>query len=165
MADNPALEAEQERIRELHYAEDWGMAFEFLNLPRMAGRVWATLAIASEPYLAADDLEDRLEASAGSVNTALRFLLLKQTGIVQVPDPPVHRRPAALFSSSCFPCCEGLFHAKPLPQPPIEPAHRVGQPSAEQSPEGLQQQMPGQLVIVGPGYQSAFSVHLPLLLM
>jgi hypothetical protein len=61
-------------VRELHFAEDWGMVFELLALPRMAGRVWATLAMADEPYLSAEDLENRLEASSGAVNGALQFL-------------------------------------------------------------------------------------------
>ena len=61
-------------VRELHFAEDWGMVFELLALPRMAGRVWATLAMAEEPYLSAEDLENRLEASSGAVNGALQFL-------------------------------------------------------------------------------------------
>jgi len=33
-------------VRELHFAEDWGMVFELLAMPRMAGRVWAVLAMA-----------------------------------------------------------------------------------------------------------------------
>jgi hypothetical protein len=65
---------QQRLVRELHFAEDWGMVFELLSLPRMAGRVWAVLAMSEEAYLSADDLEERLEASAGSVNTALQFL-------------------------------------------------------------------------------------------
>jgi DNA-binding transcriptional regulator GbsR (MarR family) len=86
MNSDAELSAEQQRIRELHYAEDWGMVFELLTLPRMAGRVWAALAIAPEAYLASDDLEDRLEASAGSVNTALRFLL-RQGSLERVRVP------------------------------------------------------------------------------
>jgi len=65
---------QQQLVRELHYAEDWGMVFELMALPRMAGRVWATLAMAEEPYLSAEDIENRLEASSGSVNGALQFL-------------------------------------------------------------------------------------------
>jgi hypothetical protein len=66
-------------VRELHFAEDWGMVFELLALPRMAGRVWATLAMAEEPYLSAEDLENRLEASSGAVNGALQFLTRQGT--------------------------------------------------------------------------------------
>ncbi|MFH1330289.1 MAG: hypothetical protein ABIJ48_06555 [Actinomycetota bacterium] len=65
---------QQRLVRELHFAEDWGMVFELLALPRMAGRVWAALAMSEEPYLSAADLEDRLEASSGAVNGALQFL-------------------------------------------------------------------------------------------
>ena len=90
MTSNHTLGTEQERIRELHYAEDWGMLFELLSLPRMSGRVWATLAIAAEPYLPAEELEDRLEASAGSVNTALRFLL-RQGSLERVRVPGERR--------------------------------------------------------------------------
>ena len=66
------------------------MVFELLSLPRMSGRVWAALAIAVEPYLSAGDLEDRLEASAGSVNTALRFLI-RQGSLERVRVPGERR--------------------------------------------------------------------------
>jgi hypothetical protein len=77
-------------VRELHYAEDWGMVFELLALPRMAGRVWATLAMAEEPYLSAEDLENRLEASSGAVNGALQFLT--RQGVLERTRVPGQRR-------------------------------------------------------------------------
>jgi len=81
---------QQQVVRELHFAEDWGMVFELLSLPRMAGRVWAALAMSEKPYLSADDLEDRLEASAGSVNTALQFLVGQ--GVLERVRVPGQRR-------------------------------------------------------------------------
>jgi len=82
---------EQHRlVRELHFAEDWGMVFEMLALPRMAGRVWATLAMAEEPYLSAEDLENRLEASAGAVNASLQFLTGQ--GVLERVRVPGQRR-------------------------------------------------------------------------
>lgn len=81
---------QQRLVRELHFAEDWGMVFELLSLPRMAGRVWAVLAMSEEPYLSADDLEERLEASAGSVNTALQFLAHQR--VIERVRVPGHRR-------------------------------------------------------------------------
>ncbi len=51
------------------------MVFELLSLPRMAGRVWAAVATAEEAQLSANDIGDRLEASAGAVSTATRYLL------------------------------------------------------------------------------------------
>ena len=81
---------QQRVVRELHFAEDWGMVFELLSLPRMAGRVWAVLAMSEEAYLSANDLEERLEASAGSVNTALQFLL-RQRVIERVRVPGERR--------------------------------------------------------------------------
>ena len=81
---------QQRLVRELHFAEDWGMVFELLALPRMAGRVWAGLAMSEEAYLSADDLEERLEASAGSVNSALQFLL-RQRVIERVRVPGQRR--------------------------------------------------------------------------
>lgn len=81
---------QQRLVRELHFAEDWGMVFELLSLPRMAGRVWAVLAMSEEDFLSADDLEERLEASAGSVNTALQFLLRQR--VVERVRVPGQRR-------------------------------------------------------------------------
>ena len=81
---------QQRLVRELHFAEDWVMVFELLSVPRMSGRVWAVLAMSEEPYLSADDLEERLEASAGSVNTALQFLL-RQRVIERVRVPGQRR--------------------------------------------------------------------------
>jgi hypothetical protein len=81
---------QQQLVRELHFAEDWGMVFELLSLPRMAGRVWAVLAMSEEAFLSADDLEERLEASAGSVNSALQFLLRQR--VVERVRVPGQRR-------------------------------------------------------------------------
>lgn len=81
---------QQQLVRELHFAEDWGMVFELLALPRMAGRVWAALAMTPESYLSASDLEDRLEASAGSVNSALQFLV-RQGALERVRVPGQRR--------------------------------------------------------------------------
>lgn len=81
---------QQRLVRELHFAEDWGMVFELLSLPRMAGRVWAALAMSEEAFLSADDLEECLEASAGSVNTALQFLV-RQRVIERVRVPGQRR--------------------------------------------------------------------------
>lgn len=76
------------------------MVFELLALPRMAGRVWAGLAMAEEPYLSAEDLEDRLEASSGAVNGALQFLT-RQGALERVRVPGQRRyyfglRPGAM---------------------------------------------------------------------
>jgi Fe2+ or Zn2+ uptake regulation protein len=83
-------EHQHQLVRELHFAEDWGMVFELLALPRMAGRVWAVLAMSEEPYLSADDLENRLEASSGAVNAALQFLT--RQGVLERVRVPGQRR-------------------------------------------------------------------------
>lgn len=66
------------------------MVFELLALPRMAGRVWAALAMSEEPYLSAEDLENRLEASSGAVNGALQFLT--RQGVLERARVPGQRR-------------------------------------------------------------------------
>lgn len=85
-----STDRQQRLVRELHFAEDWGMVFELLSLPRMAGRVWAVLAMSEEAYLSANDLEERLEASAGSVNTSLQFLLRQR--VIERMRVPGERR-------------------------------------------------------------------------
>lgn len=87
---NTYSDQQQQLLRELHFAEDWGMVFELLALPRMAGRVWAALAVSQEPHLSADELEERLEASAGSVNVALQFLV--RQGVLERVRVPGQRR-------------------------------------------------------------------------
>ena len=73
MSDDAALE--------YRFAEAMGRLFETTGLPRMVGRVWATLLITDAPHLTAADLREALGASAGSISTATRSLL--QLGLIE----------------------------------------------------------------------------------
>jgi len=57
------------------YAEEVGLLFDLWSWPRMAGRVWAVLMVTDDPYLSAEQLAGRLQASSGSISSATRFLL------------------------------------------------------------------------------------------
>jgi DNA-binding transcriptional regulator GbsR (MarR family) len=73
MPDDSALD--------LHFAEAMGRFFESGGLPRMAGRVWATLLITDSPAMSAADLQEAVGASAGSISGATRSLL--QFGLIE----------------------------------------------------------------------------------
>ncbi len=66
---------------DLKFAEDMGSFFESGGLPRMAGRVWATLLITDAPYMSAAELQEAVAASAGSISGATRMLL--ERGLVE----------------------------------------------------------------------------------
>jgi DNA-binding transcriptional regulator GbsR (MarR family) len=65
---------------ELQFAEEMGRFFETGGLPRMAGRVWATLLVTDTPRMSAAALQEALGASAGSISNATRTLL--QIGLI-----------------------------------------------------------------------------------
>lgn len=81
----PAIEWFDER----HFAEDVGLLFEVFGTNRMAGRVWGLMVI-SEDDLSAADIEERLQASAGSVSTATRQLV--GLGLLERVRRPGERR-------------------------------------------------------------------------
>lgn len=66
---------------ELRFADSMGRFFESGGLPRMAGRVWATILVADVPYMSASELQEAVGASAGSISNATR--LLTQFGLVE----------------------------------------------------------------------------------
>lgn len=79
-----------EPTEEQRFAEEMGRAFEEWNLPRMAGRVWGVTIVTDDGAVSAQDLADRLHASAGSISTATRFLL--QNGLIERVRVPGERR-------------------------------------------------------------------------
>ncbi len=66
---------------ELQFAEEIGQFFESGGLTRMAGRVWAVLLVTDKAHLSANDLQQVLGASAGSISGATRSLL--QLGLIE----------------------------------------------------------------------------------
>ena len=60
------------------------------GMPRMAGRIWAYLAICEPPEQTAAMLADRLHASRGSVSGMAR--LLEQVGLIRRATKPGDRR-------------------------------------------------------------------------
>lgn len=67
--------------KQRHFIEDFGLAFEQLTLPRMAGRIVGWLMISGKPHQSLDELAEALVASKGSISTMTR--LLTQLGIIE----------------------------------------------------------------------------------
>ena len=57
------------------FVEDVASFMAFRGLPRMAGRLWATLLVADPPQMTAAELVTSVHASAGSVSTMTRLLV------------------------------------------------------------------------------------------
>ncbi len=55
-------------------AEDFGLLFESWGLPRMAGRIFGWLLVCDPPHQSANDLYEAIDASKGSISTAMRLL-------------------------------------------------------------------------------------------
>lgn len=72
MAPNEDLEA--------RFAEAMARLFETGGMPRMAGRVWATLLVTDAAHMSSIELQAALGASAGSISQATRTLL--QIGLI-----------------------------------------------------------------------------------
>jgi|OpeIllAssembly_1097287.scaffolds.fasta_scaffold100586_2 DNA-binding transcriptional regulator GbsR (MarR family) len=59
----------------LHYAEDFGLAFEKEGLPRMAGRIFGWMLVAESPHQSLQELAEVLRASKGSISNMTRYLM------------------------------------------------------------------------------------------
>jgi DNA-binding transcriptional regulator GbsR (MarR family) len=75
---------------ELKFAEAMGAFFESGGMPRMAGRVWATLLVTDCPYMSAAELQEAVPASAGSISSATRLLI--SFGLIERVPMPGERR-------------------------------------------------------------------------
>lgn len=68
------------------YVERWARVLESQGEPRIAGRIYAHLATADEPYLSLRELADELGVSRASVSTNTRRLITQ--GLVErIPVP------------------------------------------------------------------------------
>jgi len=78
------------RRAKLHYAEDFGLAFEREGLPRMAGRIFGWMLVAETPHQSFQELAEVLRASKGSISNMTRYLT--QLGVIERVALPGQRR-------------------------------------------------------------------------
>jgi DNA-binding transcriptional regulator GbsR (MarR family) len=76
--------------QELHFVEELALGFERQGLFRMAGRVIGWLLICDPPEQTFNQLAEVLQASKGSISTAMKFLV--PSGIVERVSRPGERR-------------------------------------------------------------------------
>ncbi len=79
----PAFEA-------VNFAEEMGLIFEAVGVPRMAGRIFGWLLICDPPQQSSPELSEVLHASKGSISTMTRQLI--QIGLVERVVIPGDRR-------------------------------------------------------------------------
>jgi DNA-binding MarR family transcriptional regulator len=65
----------------LLFVEELGISMERAGIPPIAGKIFGLLLISPEPYLAAEEIAERLKASRASVSTMTRTLI--QTGLIE----------------------------------------------------------------------------------
>ena len=75
---------------ELHYVEEVALGFERQGLFRMAGRVIGWLLICDPPEQTFGEIAEVLQASKGSISTAMKFLI--PAGLVERISRPGDRR-------------------------------------------------------------------------
>ena len=78
-----------ERNSARQFAEDFGIFFEKLGFPRMAGRIWGWLLTCNPPHQNAEQIAAGVEASRGSVSTMTRLLM--QLGLIERVGLPGER--------------------------------------------------------------------------
>jgi len=83
-------EDDSSRRAKLHYAEDFGLAFEQEGLPRMAGRIFGWMLVAESPHQSLQELAEVLRASKGSISNMTRYLM--QLGVIERVGLPGQRR-------------------------------------------------------------------------
>lgn len=76
-----AVDKEQKRREKREFAEAFGVLFERMGYPRMAGRLWGWLLVCDPPHQSAAELVEAVSASGGSISTMTR--LLTQFGLIE----------------------------------------------------------------------------------
>ena len=71
----------EQQIKEKNFVEEFGIVFEQMGVPRMAGRILSRLLISDPPHQSTDKLAAALSASKGSISTTTRFLI--QLGMIE----------------------------------------------------------------------------------
>ena len=77
-------------MTEQQFTEDFGLFFEHLGVPRMAGRILAWLLICDPPEQTMHDLVEALGASKSSISTMTRMLI--NFGLIERVSLPGERR-------------------------------------------------------------------------
>ncbi len=77
-------------MEEQQFTEDFGLFFEHLGVPRMAGRILAWLLLCEPPEQTMQDLVDALGASKSSISTMTRLLM--NFGLIERLSLPGERR-------------------------------------------------------------------------
>lgn len=75
------MDAETKQSGEQRFIEDFGLVFEQVGLPRMAGRILGRLLLSDPPHQSTDQLAEALMASKSSISTMTRLLM--QFGIIE----------------------------------------------------------------------------------
>ncbi|UCD57242.1 MAG: MarR family transcriptional regulator [Candidatus Hydrogenedentota bacterium] len=82
------------------FAEEFGILFESMGLPCMAGRIWGWLLTSDPPHQTAADIAKGVSASRGSVSTMTNNLM--QSGLVDRVGVPGERSKLYRIKSGGF---------------------------------------------------------------
>lgn len=77
-------------LEEMHFAEDIGLFFEQMGMPRMAGRILGALLISDPPAQSITELSEKLKASKSAISIMARLLV--EYGLIERVASPVPRR-------------------------------------------------------------------------
>jgi DNA-binding transcriptional regulator GbsR (MarR family) len=67
--------AKEPHHKKTEFAEEFGIFFEKMGFPRMAGRIWGWLLVCNPPEQTAAQIAEAVNASRGSVSTMSRLLM------------------------------------------------------------------------------------------
>ena len=88
------------QLEEKRFVEEFGIVFEQIGMPRMAGRILGWLFISDPPHQSTDQLAEALMASKGSISTMTRLLirigLIERISLPGVRHDYFRIRPGAL---------------------------------------------------------------------
>lgn len=79
-----------QQSKQAHFAEEVGLMFEAVGLPRMAGRILGWLLICDPAQQSLSELANVLQASKGSISTMTRLLI--QISLIERVSLPGDRR-------------------------------------------------------------------------
>jgi len=72
---------DEQQVKEKSFVEEFGLVFQQLGFPRMAGRIIGWLLLCNPPHQSIDELAEALMASRGSISTMTRLLI--QGGLIE----------------------------------------------------------------------------------
>ena len=71
----------EQQVKEKRFVEEFGLVFQQLGLPRMAGRIVGWLLLCKPSHQSMDELAEALIASKGSISNTTRLLI--QVGLIE----------------------------------------------------------------------------------